>query len=305
MTKENMMVEESYGLHRQPLLRDMLWGGQVQGVAHGVGAGGRNNNSDSSKNANSRSHLGAGRAGASPGPYGVNQFYQCQPHSDEFGQFCNGGTHLPESRMPDMHRPHYQQPQFVPEDNCRYRPDGRELRQPPQHPLPQPPQQPQPNGDLPRGFREIKELRDKYGDEGPFVFGVDSPSQFQIGSRFQNDDTYDYADVAEDKTVIDDESESLYCDRRVRIVPGARTDSGEAKRSMFRIDDNRARNKDKRITTERKKARNQRSTARKEKIKCVLVGDGAVGKTSLIKSYAQDMFQSDYKPTTFDNYNGE
>lgn len=302
-----MVVEESYGFQRQPLLQGMLWGdgGQVSGGV--LGAGGTNNNSDSSKNANSRSHLGAGRAGVSPGPYGVNQFYQYQPHSDEFGQFCNGGTHLPESRMPDMHQPHYRQPRFEPEHNYRYRPDDRDgrLHQPPQYPPPQPPQLPQSNGDIPRGFREIKELRDKYGDEGPFVFGVDSPSQFQIGSRLQNDDTYDYADVPEDKTVIDDESESLYCDKKFNIVPSARTDSGEAKRSMFRIDDNRTRKKDKRITSERKKVRNQRSTARKEKIKCVLVGDGAVGKTSLIKSYAQNTFQSDYKPTTFDNYNGK
>lgn len=297
MTKERIMVEETYGFHRQPLLQDVLWGGQVQG--------GRNNNSDSSKNANSnsRSHLGAGRAGASPSPspYGVNQFYQYQPHSDEFGQFCNGGMHLPESRMPDMHKPHYHRPHFEPEDNYRYRPDEREVHQPPRYPAPQT----HSNGDVPRDFREIRELRDKYGDEGPFVFGVDTPSQFQIGSRFQNDDTYDYADVAEDKTVIDDESESLYCDKKINIIPSARTDCGEAKRSMFRIDDNRTRNNSKRITSERKKARNQSSTARKEKIKCVLVGDGAVGKTSLIKSYAQNMFQSDYKPTTFDNYNGE
>lgn len=43
----------------------------------------------------------------------------------------------------------------------------------------------------------------------------------------------------------------------------------------------------------------------KDRIKCLLVGDGAVGKTSLISTYAKNQFQHDYHPTAFDNYNGE
>ena len=42
-----------------------------------------------------------------------------------------------------------------------------------------------------------------------------------------------------------------------------------------------------------------------DSIKCVVVGDGAIGKTSLIVSYTVNGYPETYKPTVHDFYTGK
>lgn len=54
-----------------------------------------------------------------------------------------------------------------------------------------------------------------------------------------------------------------------------------------------------------KPAPNRPGQAQERLLKCILLGDGAVGKTSLVVSYTTNGYPTKYVPTAFDDFSGK
>ncbi|XP_053669974.1 uncharacterized protein LOC128720333 [Anopheles nili] len=122
--------------------------------------------------------------------------------------------------------------------------------------------------------------------DGPFVFGVHHPNTFTPA--------YDTKVVKDPLPRSPDTSQH-----------GSDTSSSEkSRRALVKEKKNSKRTKSEK---KEKPKQNLEKRPSNEKpppnVKCVLVGDGAVGKTNLILSYIQDRFIHEYVPTAFDKYN--
>ncbi|XP_055549937.1 uncharacterized protein LOC129732761 [Wyeomyia smithii] len=136
---------------------------------------------------------------------------------------------------------------------------------------------------------------------GPFVFGVHHPNTFTpaygkgkdavIGNGAGNS-----SNSSSPNSSIQNNSD----------ISSRNTTSSEKER--------RALVKEKKYSKRTKKDKTEKASEKQKEIsrsaakeppnvKCVLVGDGAVGKTNLIVSYIQDRFIPEYVPTAFDKYN--
>lgn len=62
----------------------------------------------------------------------------------------------------------------------------------------------------------------------------------------------------------------------------------------------RLRNRDLPVSAKRRRS----GSAPERRVSCVLVGDGAVGKSSLVVSYTTNGYPAEYVPTAFDNFTG-
>lgn len=51
--------------------------------------------------------------------------------------------------------------------------------------------------------------------------------------------------------------------------------------------------------------RHEKASRQREEVSCMLLGDGAVGKTSMLISYIFNGYNSDYRQTAFDVFTGE
>ncbi|XP_055615947.1 uncharacterized protein LOC129762022 [Toxorhynchites rutilus septentrionalis] len=151
---------------------------------------------------------------------------------------------------------------------------------PPQRIIPVETVPPPPRGDTPE-------------NEGPFVFGVHHPNTFTPA--------YDKA-----KDVVNSPNSSMQ--NSSDISSRNTSPSGKERRALVKGKKNSKRTKkDKKKRPEKgddeKRKESSRSAKEPPNVKCVLVGDGAVGKTNLIVSYIQDRFTPEYVPTAFDKYN--
>lgn len=156
---------------------------------------------------------------------------------------------------------------------------------PPQRIIPVETPPPPPRGDTPE-------------NDGPFVFGVHHPNTFTpaYNSSKVNGNGTSSADSSVQNTSDISSRNTSSSEKERRALVKEKKNSKRTKKDK----------KDKSKSKEKQQKKEKQLSPSKDvapNVKCVLVGDGAVGKTNLIVTYIQDRFIPEYVPTAFDKYN--
>ncbi|XP_053682729.1 uncharacterized protein LOC128733127 [Sabethes cyaneus] len=138
--------------------------------------------------------------------------------------------------------------------------------------------------------------------DGPFVFGVHHPNTFTPAYGKGKDAAI--GDGSGNSSNSTGSSPNSSIQNNSDISSRNTTSSEKERRALVKEKKYSKRTKkDKTDKASEKQKEVSRSTKEPPNVKCVLVGDGAVGKTNLIVSYIQDRFIPEYIPTAFDKYN--
>ncbi|XP_058812028.1 uncharacterized protein LOC131676754 [Topomyia yanbarensis] len=161
---------------------------------------------------------------------------------------------------------------------------------PPQRIIPVQTPPPPPRGDTPE-------------HEGPFVFGVHHPNAFTPAYGKGKDAVL--GGNSNNSNISSNGSPNSSIQNNSDISSRTTSSSEKERRALVKEKKHskRTTKKDKKTKKSEKQKEPPRSTKEPPNVKCVLVGDGAVGKTNLIVSYIQDRFIPEYVPTAFDKYN--
>ncbi|XP_049301774.1 uncharacterized protein LOC125775221 [Anopheles funestus] len=136
--------------------------------------------------------------------------------------------------------------------------------------------------------------------DGPFVFGVHHPNTFTpaYGTKATLYGTGTAAIGGKDV------KDALHSSPDSSQHSSDTSSSEKSRRALVKEKKNSKRSKiDKKEKSKQKPEKRTSEVNIPPNVKCVLVGDGAVGKTNLILSYIQDRFTHEYVPTAFDKYN--
>ncbi|XP_037935036.1 transcription factor mef2A isoform X2 [Teleopsis dalmanni] len=142
----------------------------------------------------------------------------------------------------------------------------------------------------------------KQNTNGPFIFGIPHEQQTDYSSRIPKagrgfSDSTDTVISYDDENIAQNGQATMSTSDTSSSSRGSNSNnSNKGAKFLLRKRKSKKSTKDKELKTDKPK---------KAAIKCVVVGDGAVGKTNLILSYLENRFNPEHVPTASDIYNAD